>query len=148
MNQPKSLSYLATFHRKRGKTIVLALGCFEIIHPGHREYLRYAKSLGNYLMVAVTPDNAVGKGLGRPIFSVQDRMAMLDEMRCVDFSFVHDGWQAAIEAVKPHIYIKGIEYKGKLPEQELVEQLGGKVVFHEGRVFSSTAIVKGEMLKC
>lgn len=133
---------------------VLALGCFEILHPAHLEYLKFAKSLGDKLFVAVTPDHAINGGnslttrsKGRPLFNQDDRVAMLRELRCVDEVFLHHGWKKAIYDIRPNFYVKGAEYEGKLPEQELVESLGGKVVFHHGRMFSSTAIMTGEMLR-
>ena len=133
---------------------VLALGVFELIHVGHLEYLKFARSLGDCLIVAVTPDKEINggnsltqRGKGRPLFNQNDRMTMLRELRCVDYVFLHDGWEAAIRSVKPAVYVKGIEYQGRLPEQDLVESFGGVVRFHAGRVFSSTAIITGEMLR-
>jgi rfaE bifunctional protein nucleotidyltransferase chain/domain len=70
--------------------IVLATGCFDIVHEGHRDYLETAKALGGVLVVAVLNDQKVRerKGEARPIRSEQQRAETVDGMRPVDFTFV------------------------------------------------------------
>ena len=127
--------------------VVLALGCFDPLHWGHVQHLRAAKRLGTHLIVAVTADKNVNKGPGRPVFHDRDRASMVAELRCVDAVFIADGWRDAIELVRPQIYVKGKEYAGKLPEQEYVESFGGRVVFTDEVVYSSTALLTGGHFK-
>lgn len=122
--------------------IVLCCGVFDIFHVGHLKHLKKAKSLGDYLVVAVTADEYVNKGDGRPVFTLKQRMEMLKSLRCVD-QVVASHCKTPEKMIKrwrPHIYVKGDEYKGRLPEQKLVEELGGRVVFTNEVVYSSTAL--------
>lgn len=122
--------------------IVLAHGCFDILHYGHLQYLKSAKRLGDFLIVSVTSDKFVNKGPGRPVFTLRQRMEMLKALRFVDQVIASNAPtpEKVIKRWKPHIYVKGIEYKGRLPEQSLVESLGGRVHFTNDVVYSSTAL--------
>lgn len=119
--------------------IVLTSGCFDILHPGHLHHLRESRRLGDVLVVAVTSDRFVNKGPDRPVFPLERRMEMLREMRCVDSVVPYDAARPdeIIKALRPDIYTKHREYEGKLPEQKLVEELGGRVVFTDWKVYSS-----------
>ena len=127
---------------------VLALGCFDCLHPGHIAHLRAARALGDHLTVAVTEDAFVNKGPGRPLFSFLERFKAVSELRCVDSVIGSEHYGDAITEVRPHIYVKGIEYYGYLPEEGLVERLGGTVKFLDtSPVYSTTRIITGEMLR-
>lgn len=106
-------------------------------------YLEYAKRLGDYLIVSVTADRFVNKGPDRPVFPLEKRMAILRALRVVNQVIPSESQTPdyVIQRVKPNIYVKGEEYRGRLPEQGLVERLGGTVVFSAGIVHSSTALV-------
>jgi len=98
------------------------------------------------LVVSVTSDGNVNKGPNRPLFNQSIRRDMLMALRCVNRVIISDSAEQAILNIKPAIYAKGIEYKDKLPEQDLVESLGGRVVFINTPKYSSTKIMTGEML--
>ena len=123
--------------------VVLAHGVFDILHFGHLQYLEFAKRQGGYLIVSVTSDKHVNKGPDRPVFPLEKRMAMVKALRVVNQVVAsHDALpNVIIRRIRPDVYVKGAEYRGKLPEQELVESLGGVVVFSDGVVHSSTALV-------
>jgi cytidyltransferase-like protein len=108
---------------------VLALGCFDCLHPGHIAHLRAASALGDHLTVAVAQDANVNKGPGHPLFPFAERVAMIKHLNFVDevLGFTH--YNDVIPLVRPEIYVKGIEYHGALPEKALVESLGGVVKF-------------------
>jgi len=122
---------------------VLVNGCFDILHYGHLAHLKAAAALGHYLIVALTADEFVNKGPGRPVFSEDKRAELLRELRCVDEVIISRAprCDAIIQQVRPDIYAKGIEYKGKLPEQALVESCGGVVMFTDTVVYSSTKLL-------
>ncbi|MEM1366501.1 MAG: D-glycero-beta-D-manno-heptose 1-phosphate adenylyltransferase [Cyanobacteria bacterium P01_H01_bin.15] len=152
-SQPK-LAARATFsqlmqnHRERGHKVVFTNGCFDLLHPGHVTYLQQARALGDILVVAVNDDASVQglKGPTRPINSVEDRMAVLAGLSCIDYviPFGEPTPEALIELARPDIYVKGGDYTPEtLPEAPLVNRLGGEIQilpFVKNR--STTAIVK------
>ena len=126
---------------------VLACGCFDGLHIGHLKHLQKARSLGDHLMVAMTHDDYVGKGPGRPVFGWKEREAMLSALRCVDGVMLHVDIGSTLRLYKPNIYVKGVEYEGQLFEEGLCNDLGIKVVFLRTEpVYSSTALLSGETL--
>jgi D-beta-D-heptose 7-phosphate kinase/D-beta-D-heptose 1-phosphate adenosyltransferase len=129
----------------RGERVVMTNGCFDILHRGHVAYLEEAKALGNRLVVAVNDDASVRKlkGEGRPVNSLDDRMAVLGGLAAVDWvvPFSEDTPEALICDVLPDVLVKGGDY---LPEQiagaRCVLDNGGEVKvlsFLEGRSTSS-----------
>ena len=93
-------------------------GCFDVLHPGHIELLKYARSFGDYLIVAIDSDRKVSemKGVERPIFSQHDRSIMLNSIRYVDVVHVFDTkkeLENLLESIKPDIMVVGSDWKGK-----------------------------------
>jgi rfaE bifunctional protein nucleotidyltransferase chain/domain len=123
--------------------IVLCHGVFDLFHYGHLKYLSFARGLGDKLYVSVTSDRFVNKGPGRPVFTQDQRMEMLSQIRFVYKVILSDAPtpNAVIKAVVPQVYVKHAEYRGKLPEQALVESLGGRVAFADTPKFSSTELM-------
>jgi D-beta-D-heptose 7-phosphate kinase / D-beta-D-heptose 1-phosphate adenosyltransferase len=95
--------------------LVLTNGCFDILHDGHLETLRFAKSKGDKLVVAVNSDASVArlKGGDRPVVPLARRMAVLAELKCVDFvvSFDEDDPGRVIRMIGPDVLVKGGDYK-------------------------------------
>jgi rfaE bifunctional protein kinase chain/domain/rfaE bifunctional protein nucleotidyltransferase chain/domain len=135
--------------RRQGKVVVHCHGCFDIVHPGHIRYLRFAREKGDCLIVTVSGDRVVGKAHDRPYISEQLRAENLAAFEFVDWvSIDHNSWAGpALEALRPDIYVKGKEYETSRDprfarERELVESHGGAVILSSGDViFSSTAIL-------
>lgn len=125
------------------RVIVLASGCFDVFHFGHVAHLKAARALGDELVVALTADEHVNKGPGRPVFDERKRALVLAEQRCVDRVIIsrEPVPLSVIREVRPSIYAKGKEYRGRLPEQGLVEEIGGRVEFTDTVVYSSTALL-------
>ena len=114
--------------------IVFTNGCFDILHIGHVKYLNEAKKLGDFLIVGVNSDESIKrlKGHDRPINCLEDRMYILNNLKCVDLvvSFDEDDPRELIKIIKPHYHVKGSDYKNKpLIEREIVENFGGRIVF-------------------
>lgn len=130
---------------------VLCHGVFDILHIGHIKYLEAAKKHGNRLVVSITADRFVDKGPGRPYFSAERRAEMLRAIKCVDEVWICDERTAiaAIRNFKPNVYVKGQDYKdashdvtGEIEnERKAVESYGGRVVFTNEEVHSSSSIV-------
>ena len=101
--------------REEGKIVVQCHGCFDIVHPGHIRYLRFARSLGDVLVVTVSADDAVMKGYERPYIPEDLRLDNLAELGCVDYvALSEDDWAGPVlQAVQPDIYVKGREYESK-----------------------------------
>lgn len=89
--------------------VVLANGCFDILHPGHVDHLRQARSMGDVLIVSLTSDDHVNKP-GRPIHTWEDRAKVLRELRSVSMVVRTDTAVDAILKIKPDIFVKGIDY--------------------------------------
>jgi len=125
------------------REIVMACGCFDVLHYGHLLHLEEAKAQGDWLIVALTADRHVNKGEGRPLFKWAQRAAMLRALRCVDEVIENPDPTPyfLIERIRPKVYVKGAEYFERLPEQEAVRQYGGRVHFTTGEVHSSTGII-------
>ncbi|MGN9909762.1 D-glycero-beta-D-manno-heptose 1-phosphate adenylyltransferase [Phytohabitans sp. LJ34] len=118
--------------RAEGARVVFTNGCFDVLHRGHVSYLCQARELGDVLVVAVNSDAGVRrlKGPDRPVVPVEDRVAVLAALSCVDHVVVfdEDSPAALIERVRPDLYVKGGDYPPELvPEAALVRRLGGEV---------------------
>jgi D-beta-D-heptose 7-phosphate kinase/D-beta-D-heptose 1-phosphate adenosyltransferase len=119
--------------RAAGGTVVMAGGCFDLLHAGHVAYLEAARSLGDCLIVALNSDDSVRdlKGPGRPLVPAQDRARVLEALACVDAVEVfEDSTPAAVlRRIQPDVFAKGGDYRrGTIPEADLVREYGGQVV--------------------
>ncbi|HEX2771770.1 MAG TPA: D-glycero-beta-D-manno-heptose 1-phosphate adenylyltransferase [Micromonosporaceae bacterium] len=119
-------------HRAEGRRIVFTNGCFDVLHRGHVRYLEQARELGDLLIVAVNSDDSVQrlKGPDRPVNPVEDRVAVLAALSCIDHVvvFEEDSPAHLIAAVRPDTYVKGGDYPPEMvPEAPLVRRLGGEV---------------------
>ncbi|MEH6544042.1 MAG: bifunctional D-glycero-beta-D-manno-heptose-7-phosphate kinase/D-glycero-beta-D-manno-heptose 1-phosphate adenylyltransferase HldE [Porticoccaceae bacterium] len=118
--------------RSGGEKIVFTNGCFDLLHAGHVAYLEQARTLGDRLVVAVNSDDSVRKlkGEGRPINTVDRRMAVLAGLEAVDWvvAFADDTPEALLAVLKPDILVKGGDYdKEGVVGWEIVEAYGGEV---------------------
>ena len=130
--EPDGLDRIVRRRRAEGARVVFTNGCFDVLHRGHVSYLRQARELGDLLVVAVNSDAGVRrlKGPDRPVVPVEDRVAVLAALSCVDHVvvFEEDSPAALIERVRPDLYVKGGDYPPELvPEAALVRRLGGEV---------------------
>jgi len=144
----ESLLLLVEEARARGETLVMTNGCFDIIHPGHVQYLKEAKALGDRLLVAVNADESVSrlKGPQRPVNPLDHRMAVLAGLESVDWvvPFSEDTPERLICRVLPDILVKGGDYKAEdVAGGQCVQKNGGEVIILSFKDNCSTsAIVK------
>jgi len=115
-----------------GRKVVLANGCFDILHVGHVRYLEGARKLGDVLVVAINSDRSVRalKGDDRPILSENERVALVSALRCVDHVVVFDESDVTrvLDVLKPSVHAKGTDYtEATVPEREQVLAYGGQV---------------------
>ena len=118
--------------RKAGRKVVLANGCFDLLHAGHIRYLEGAKAQGDILVLAVNSDESVRqlKGDGRPIQSEAERTEILASLECVDYVLVFDDptVDGLLKDLKPDVHAKGTDYTVEtVPERETVRSYGGRV---------------------
>jgi rfaE bifunctional protein nucleotidyltransferase chain/domain len=123
---------LAERLRAEGKRIVLANGCFDVLHVGHVRYLREARRLGDVLFLGVNDDAAVArlKGRGRPVMPQDERVEILEALRVVDHVvlFGDDTADALVARLRPHVHAKGTDYTTEtVPEAATVRAIGGEV---------------------
>lgn len=95
---------------KAGPTVVLANGCFDILHRGHIEHLIHASYMGDVLIVSLTTDDKVNKGAGRPINNWSDRAYVLFALKFVDDVVETESACDAIRRIRPDVFVKGIDY--------------------------------------
>ena len=130
---------------------VLAHGCFDTLHLGHIRHLQEARAQGDRLVVSVTADAHVNKGIGRPRFTAQERVEALKALDCVDDAFVSESPDAVdiIDRIKPAVYVKGIDYAQSddvalIREQEAAERNGGRLYITRSEKLSSSQLINAE----
>ncbi|MBN1974281.1 MAG: D-glycero-beta-D-manno-heptose 1-phosphate adenylyltransferase [Sedimentisphaerales bacterium] len=121
------------WHRKRHKKIVFTNGCFDVLHTGHVEYLKFCKSQGDIIVVGLNSDGSVKKikGNDRPVNNQHDRALVLAALEMIDYITIFDEPDPLnlIKKVKPDILVKGQDWEKKgIIGREFVESSGGKVV--------------------
>lgn len=153
LTHPKILerdSFLSALEKARqGRVVVFTNGCFDLLHPGHVDYLARARALGDLLVVGVNDDASVrrlDKGRGRPFNTLARRMFVLAHLASVDFvtPFGEDTPLELISACLPEVLVKGGDWPvEKIVGRDVVEARQGKVLslpLLEG--YSTTAIIE------
>ena len=143
-----SLVSLIDLLRTNNQKIVFTNGCFDLLHPGHMEYLISAKQFGDVLIVGINSDNSVKalKGDARPINTITDRICMLAALESVDFIIEFDEATPLdlIQTIKPDILVKGGDYKiSEIVGSDFVFENGGSVEiipFKSG--YSTSALIQ------
>ncbi len=126
----EAASRLAAEARNAGKRVVLANGCFDLIHVGHVRYLEGAKAEGDLLIVAVNGDRSVAtlKGPGRPFLNADARAELLAAVGAVDLVVIFEDETVAslIDSLRPDVHCKGTDYtEESVPEREEMKRIGG-----------------------
>src|SRR2546426_387057 len=122
-----------TEHKRHGRRIVLANGCFDTLHVGHIRYLEGARREGDILVVGVNADSSVCnlKGPGRPVLDENARAQLVAALRSVDYVvlFAEPNVEALLEELRPGVHAKGTDYTAEsVPERVVVAGYGGKTV--------------------
>ncbi|MBW9215197.1 adenylyltransferase/cytidyltransferase family protein [Mumia sp. zg.B53] len=117
--------------RAGGGVVVATGGCFDLLHAGHVATLQAARRLGDCLVVLLNSDASVRglKGPGRPLVPARDRARVLASLACVDavVVFEEDRPDAALQEIRPDLWVKGGDYAGgPLPEQQVLDRWGGR----------------------
>jgi D-beta-D-heptose 7-phosphate kinase/D-beta-D-heptose 1-phosphate adenosyltransferase len=115
-----------------GKEIIFTNGCFDLLHRGHVDYLRKAKSLGDILVVGLNSDASIRrlKGKGRPVTKQGDRAEILASLEFVDYVTIFDEDTPfnLIKALRPDVLVKGADWKkSEIVGNDIVKSYGGKI---------------------
>lgn len=131
--------------------VVLAHGCFDLLHLGHIRHLEEARRQGDRLVVSVTADRHVAKGSGRPHFTAEERAEALKALACVDEVVVSEAPDAVdvIARIKPAVYVKGSDYAaapdGTLSREiDAVAAHGGRLHITQTAKWSSSRLINAE----
>src|SRR5215216_3860243 len=133
--------------RENGSKVVLANGCFDVLHVGHVRYLAGARQLGDVLVVCVNSDDQVVrlKGDGRPILPAAERAELVDALEPVTYVTIFD--EPTVEHLlltfKPDVHAKGTDYtEDTVPERDVVRSYGGRVaIVGDPKDHSTSAIL-------
>jgi rfaE bifunctional protein nucleotidyltransferase chain/domain len=136
--------------RALGKRVVQCHGVFDLLHIGHVRHFEQARQLGDVLVVTLTPDRFVNKGVGRPAFSETLRAEFLASLGCVDYVAINR-WPTAVETIRmlrPAVFAKGSEFRGLTDtvghvarEADAVREAGGEIAFTDDLVYSSSGLI-------
>lgn len=118
--------------RRRGKTIVLANGCFDVLHAGHVRYLQAARREGDLLVVAINSDSSARKlkGPSRPVLPESDRAELVAALGAVDFVVIFDeaDVRTLLRELRPDVHAKGTDYTlESVPEKDESARLGIRI---------------------
>ena len=133
--------------RETGKRVVLANGCFDVLHVGHVRYLAGARELGDILVVGINSDQqvAIQKGAGRPVLPATERAEIIAALDSVTYVTIFD--EPTVEqlllALKPDVHAKGTDYTTEtVPERDVVRSYGGQVaIVGDPKDHSTSAII-------
>ncbi len=146
----ESLARLLAAERSRepARRVVLANGCFDLLHVGHLRYLAAARALGDVLVVALNDDSSVraNKGPGRPLVPLPERAELLLGLRVVDWvtSFSEPTLERTLRLLHPSVHAKGTDYTAdNVPEAEIDRELGIEVaICGDSKQHSTSALVR------
>lgn len=157
----KTLDELVEIKKAReGEVMVFASGCFDLVHADHIDYLAWARTLGDYLLVAINDDYSIEqlKGVDRPINELEDRMKLLSVIQYVDYltSFSELNTVHIIDTLQPGIFargkdlvLEGVPNNGRKPmnqrERKAVGSYGGKILFLDKLPRNSTTRIIGKI---
>jgi len=133
--------------RESGARIVLANGCFDVLHVGHVRYLAGARELGDVLVVGINSDEQVAlqKGDGRPVLPATERAEIVAALEPVTYAtiFNEPTVQELLLALKPDVHAKGTDYTtDTVPERDVVRSYGGRVaIVGDPKNHSTSAII-------
>lgn len=118
-----------------GQKIVTTNGAFDILHVGHVRCLKFAKKQGDILIIGLNSDASIKKYKSplRPIIPQIQRAEIVSSLNCVDYVsiFEEKDPREFLSLIKPNCHVKGIEYKDRIIEEEIIKRNGGKLVFRE-----------------
>lgn len=153
----KTLSALVTLvaaAKADRRAVVLSCGVFDVIHPGHIRHIEAARKEGDLLIIGVTADRHVQRGMGSPVFQQQLRAEVLAALQQVDYVVINDLPTdiELIRALQPTVYARGSDAGDGTPGEargggrswmEVMQEVGGRVVYTHELTFHTSTITNG-----
>ena len=135
---------------KTNKRIVITYGTFDLFHYGHVNLLKRAKALGDYLIVGVSTDEMCHEKGKEPILNCEKRMALVQELKCVDLVIPEVNMTQKVEDVEKYqvdVFVLGSDYKETFPQMPEYELIKDKceVIFLDRTANVSTTLLKEEV---
>ena len=130
---------------------VFVSGCFDNLHPGHLDFLEYAKSRGDFLIVSIASDETIRKLKKRePIIPEYDRWRMIKALKCVNQCFISRGENSNFDFLeylynfRPNIWVINSEDKEMFEKKQIAQNLGIKIIEHHRpkNGYSTTDIIE------
>ena len=147
----KILQNIIKLKKNNKKKIILCHGVFDVIHVGHIKYFKEAKKQGDFLVVSITADQYVNKGLGRPVFNHDLRAEVIASLKYVDAVYInhHSTAVELIKLIKPDIYFKGPDYINNKKDRtgniykeiNATKKFGGRIKYSNDITFSSSNLI-------
>ena len=157
MNKLIKIKTLHQKIKKINKKIVLCHGVFDLLHTGHIDHFIEAKKISkaDLLVVSITDDSFVNKGVNRPINKIADRIKILSSLSMIDYIVINRAITAIelLENLKPNFYCKGPDYRNLkdditnniLLEKKTIEKYGGKIIFTNAPTKSSSNLINNHL---
>ena len=147
----ETLSRQLHIWKLQDKKIVFTNGCFDILHPGHIDYLSKASGLGGILIVGLNSDRSVKniKGPTRPIFDETSRIILLASLSFVNAVIIFDAPTPyeLIKFIKPQFLVKGADYTPEeISGSDIVTSSGGKVITFDLVPGFSTSMIEKKIV--
>ncbi len=150
----KTPNELSKILKKKKIKKILCHGNFDVVHPGHIRHLLYAKSKADILIVSITADRFIKKGVYRPHIPQNLRALNLAALEVVDYVTIDEkpkpGW--LLKKIKPEFFAKGYEYNAdklhedSAAEMKIVNSYGGEMIFTPGDIiYSSTNLINEKL---
>ena len=148
--------FLEIKKKLKSKKIIMAHGVFDLLHIGHLRYFQQCKKFGQILIVSVTADKFVNKGLNKPFFSETLRMEAVASNINVDFVVISEALTAEknIQKIKPNFYAKGYDYyKSQKSDLKLKKEIavltknGGKFLILKDIQYSSSKLINSNFFE-
>ena len=145
---PKYVNIISKLYKKNNISIVFTNGCFDILHSGHLDLIKYANTVGDILILGLNSDISVKKNKGklRPFIKYEDRSKLLSSLDYIDYIVPFDN-KTPIEIIKnisPDVLLKGPDYKAEeIVGSRFMKKNGKKIIiFKSKKNISSTQIFK------
>ena len=137
--------------RARSRTVIFTNGVFDLLHAGHVEYLAWARSQGDALIVGLNHDESVRrlKGAARPLVPFAARAQVLRALRSVDavVGFEEATPEVLLDRIRPDVHVKSDQYReDDLPEKTVVLQHGGRIALAPHVAGTSTTDLIGRII--